>query len=164
MWKWITDWISSWFKKNPLPIPTPNPEPDVETLSADEIPITGVVIHKAPANTLSWPINVGIKRCWRDNLWRWEYDRACPWTDLHKGAIGNNWLFLKIGDVWHGGPGDWLRKGENYKNFSDVKFELDGEVVRPTSGQEFGFMLSTPARGNVRTTGARTQIKLCVAP
>jgi hypothetical protein len=155
------DWPVAEAVTNIFPVPGPVVSGDV-TLPADEINPADIseVYSGIPLSKLV--VNVGLKRVWKDNLFRWEYDRPCPWTKEYKGAIGNNWLFLKIDGKWVGGPSDWLRKGENYKNFGDVKFEHDKVIYRPKPGEQFGFMTSTPCRNGVMKEGFRSNIKLMV--
>jgi hypothetical protein len=156
--KWLIELIKRLFTKK-----TPNP---VDPVVADEMDISGALIKDGPWDIVSWPINVGLKDVTIGGIIRWTYDRALPkeWSKKYDGAIGNNWLFMQINGRLYGSPSDWLKPGEPYKDFGDVKIALDGVVYRPTKGQVFGFMLSTPARNGVMKSGYRTQVKQLTTP
>lgn len=141
--------------------PTINPANPSDVTPADDVPVTDIVkTYDGGPLPSTLTCNLGLKRVWKDTLLRWEYDRPFPWTETWKGCVGNCWLFLKRDDgKWEGGPGDWLRKGQNYKNAGDFKFTKDGTVCHIQKGQEFLVMLSTPVRNGVRKTGFRTNIR-----
>ncbi|HVW05887.1 MAG TPA: hypothetical protein VHB78_12825 [Vicinamibacterales bacterium] len=67
-------------------------------------------------------------------------------------VIGNQWVFINIGGVWHGGAGHWLRPGQFCKGEYDDAFFVEGFHNPPLnsvvlrSGDVFGIMVSTPAR------------------
>ena len=151
---------------NQIPDVVVSPTNPTDTFPADEIDITKIKVFSATPDLLkTWPVNVGLKRCWRDNLWRWEYDRPCPWTKEYNGAIGNKWIFIEGEDgKWAGVPCDWNRKGQNYCRWGDIRFfsSKESEEIHPSKGQKFGFMTSTPARNSVARTGCRSNIKICV--
>lgn len=161
MWKKIIDWIKSWFEKQPKPKPDVPPEEK----PADEICFSPVVIHTAPAEVKTWPITHTITGCEAGSLFRWTLNKALDWKDVD-GVNGCIWLFKKLSDGnWHGGPGDYIRTGQAYKNHGDLKFENGSQVEQPAKGELVGIMLSTICRHSVLRNGkARTQIKQFVWP
>jgi len=162
-------YINSWFHDNPIPIPTPDP---VVTVTAkDEIDPATVKVYSAKSSVFTdYPITLTITKMERGNLFRWEYDKPCTWQESN-GNIGNNWCFLKRDGQWICEPSDWLRKGQNYKGPGDIKVCIgsnpDGTpiVLRPASGEQYGYMTSTQARKGINGNGKeRSQIKLGIWP
>ena len=161
-------YINSWFHDNPIPIPAPDP---VVTVKDEIDPATVKVYSASSAVFTDYSITLTITKMWRDNLFRWEYDKACEWKEAD-GNIGNLWCFIEIEpNKWIAEACDWLRKGQNYRNAGDMKVCIgklpDGtyNVIRPVSGQRYGLMTSTQARKNVNGNGKeRSQIKLGIWP
>lgn len=148
----------------PIPTPEPTPAPQPSAMPVDEIDISRAIIKDGPSDISAWPICAGLVNITVGSLIRWSYDRLVSWTDLYKGASGNNWCFMEIDGKLYGSPSDWLRPGQNYKSFGDVKIALNGTVYKPQKGQWFLFMTSTPARNGCRKTGQRSNaVKVVVS-
>lgn len=85
-----------------------------------------------------------------------EHTKSSVWPSIAsrgtKTAVaGNPWIFAKVDGQWYGATFEWLRSGQTCKQISAAdlgphikKSPLDGWV--PTSGEEIGLMVSTPAR------------------
>jgi hypothetical protein len=106
----------------------------------------------------NWPQTVTLTAAYKtgDTVCT-EFD-AGDWPDVpffddpDTRVVGNQWVFVNIGGVWHGGAGHWLRPGQFCKGEYDDAFFVDGFRNAPLnsvvlhSGDVFGIMVSTPAR------------------
>ena len=85
-----------------------------------------------------------------------EHTKSSVWPSIaSRGTVtavaGNPWIFAKVDGQWYGATFEWLRAGQTCKQISAAdlgphikRSPLDGWV--PTSGEEIGLMVSTPAR------------------
>jgi hypothetical protein len=104
-----------------------------------------------------------------------EFDTTVHWPnaaflgDPSVQVVGNQWVFILINGVWHGGAGHWLRPGQYCKNEYDERFFVDafpspiGDIVLH-GGEVFGVAVSTPARfyPNDKTLDHRTDVQMIV--
>jgi len=82
-------------------------------------------------------------------------------------AVGNPWVFVNINGIWHGCTFEWFRKGATDRAKRSVAgdhmkyFRLWPVSWRPTPGEQYGFCVTTIARGNGPYNGQeRTAIRL----
>jgi len=88
------------------------------------------------------------------------------------GAIvdSNVWVFAKIDGIWYAATWEWLRAGTICKSFgaSDFRTHVNGAAPlsswTPTSGEQIGLMVSTPARLGVPAGRERTNVVLVTWP
>ncbi len=85
------------------------------------------------------------------------------------GAINANaWVLVNLDGKWHIATWEWLRTGQHNKDVDWLK-GTDRHIHRaplstwePKSGETYGFMVSTPARGAERTLNERSDVSLLV--
>ena len=96
-----------------------------------------------------------------------SHTKAGQWPRNGDGWEGNPWIFAKVDGQWYAGTYEWLRPGQICKGITKdnigahiKRAPLDASW-RPTSGQTYGFMLSTPARLDVAVTPHERSYVVC---
>lgn len=105
-----------------------------------------------------------------------NYDKANVWPTARTRAsdggplVGNCWVFVNVGGTWHAATFDWMRSGQTAKAVSSVR-GTGGHIPHaplsswtPSSGQTYGFMVTTPARGGERTINERSNVSMVTWP
>jgi len=129
-------------------------------------------------NVSGWEVvsdlNVNIGGGWV----RLNYDKASVWPRVNAPnggdpIVGNPWIFIPNDEGgWDACTWEWLRPGQQQKpmrvvNGKHIKVKpyTPTSGWKPTSGQVYGWMVSTPARGGTpNTLDHRTRIVLFVWP
>ena len=101
-----------------------------------------------------------------DKLNEWpEYDLFGVWV------TGNAWIFVWEDDHWNAAPWEWMQvevpcKFQETVAGDHIKHEPYGEFSgwRPTSGETYWFMVSTPARHGTWTIEERSNLVSAVWP
>lgn len=148
-----------------------------EGVSEDGWPseITGPV-QWLDQNVSGWPQTSTLKASVSGGTLHLKHNKAKVWPTARTRASdggplnGNCWIFVKVGDIWHAATFDWMRTGQTSKPVSSVR-GTGGHIPRaplntfvPRSGQRYGFMVSTPARGPERTINERSTISMLTWP
>ena len=136
----------------------------------------GIVL--GAADVFAWPrtsritaIALGAHSLTIDHSKRGEWP-AQPWEDTtQEGTI---WLLAQIGGRWYAGAGERLRPGQTTKDLDvpaglgrDWFYRPEQEPLHswsPTTGEVFGFLVSTPARTEWPDPHERTDVVLVEYP
>lgn len=123
----------------------------------------------------SWPRTATLNAFIANGVLKLQNDKINTWPGSIEarggGAInGVVWVFVDINGTWYAATWEWLRKGQHEKLVQWVK-GTDGHIQSaplntwvPRSGETYGFMVSTPARGGVRTIDERSNVSLVKWP
>ena len=146
-------------KVESTPPATPS-SPSAPTNSLDAIPVTDIVWN-GDANPSTWtpvvkidgieirdPMSYAPTICWKWDQPNWPYKDG--------KSLGNNWIIVKIGGVWHATPWEHLPEGNRVcrtteANRGQPPFIQGYPPISswyPTLGEDVGFMNSTIARGS----------------
>ncbi len=100
-----------------------------------------------------------------------DYDAKGEWpaTSMQGTAVNANpWIFVNVDGTWYAATWEWFRPGQVTKPMSVVEGGHIGQSplqsFQPSSGETYGFMVSTPARGSQRTLNERTAVVMAVWP
>ncbi|MCC5850694.1 MAG: hypothetical protein JJU29_21615 [Verrucomicrobia bacterium] len=142
--------------------------------AADEIPLNGVVWLDtdisgwAQTSTLNARVNGATLQLNHTQARQWPTAR----TRASDGGPlnGNVWILVNVNGTWHAATWDWMRSGQTSKGTASVR-GTGGHISRaplntftPRSGETYGFMVSTPARGAERTINERSNVSLVTWP
>jgi hypothetical protein len=125
------------------------------------------------ANVSSWPVTSKITDVEIGaGTITVDHTKAGRWPTMRFGDIdveGNPWVFVNRGGQWYGATYDWLRPGQTEKSVSadDIGENIKLEPLaswRPQPGERVGFMVSTPARTDGRTSNERTNVVMTTWP
>jgi hypothetical protein len=145
-----------------------NLNPSTGSMS-DAISLNNVVWHGVDVS--SWPVTASLNAYIANGVLWLSNNKENEWPGSIEarggGAInGVAWVFVEIDGTWHAATWEWLRRGQHSKLVSWVK-GTNGHIHYaplntwvPRSGETYGFMVSTPARGGVRTINERSNISL----
>lgn len=105
-----------------------------------------------------------------------NYNQASQWPAASVRAKdgsslnANPWVIVNVNGTYYGATFEWLKSGQTSKPTAVVTGS-GGHIVqpplntfRPVSGQQYGFMVSTPARGGARTINERSNISVVTWP
>ncbi|WFB37312.1 hypothetical protein P3T73_06000 [Kiritimatiellota bacterium B12222] len=105
-----------------------------------------------------------------------DYDQANSWPSASVRAKdgsslnANPWVVVNVNGQWYAATFEWLKTGQTAKPTSVVTGR-GGHIVQaplntfnPVSGQQYGFMVTTPARGGSRTINERSNISVVTWP
>ncbi len=135
----------------------------------DAISLDGVVWLDPDIS--SWPRTASLNAFIANGVLKLQNDKVDTWPGSIEarggGAInGVAWVFVNVNGTWHAATWEWLRKGQHEKLVQWVK-GTEGHIHHPPlstwvprSGETYGFMVSTPARGGVRTINERSNVSL----
>lgn len=128
------------------------------------------------ANVSAWPVTATLKVFFQGGQIVLDSDKANTWPAASLRAKdgspmnANAWIIADIGGRPLAATWEWMKVGQKDKNKSAVTTN-DGHIsarefgsFKPVSGQSYGFMVSTPARGGVRTINERSNIITVVWP
>lgn len=148
----------------------PTPPPD------DGSPIDFSSVVWLSANISGWAQTATLQASVSGGTLRLNYDKAREWPTARTRASdggplnGNCWIFVNVNGVWHASTFDWMRSGQTSKPVNSVR-GTGGHIPRaplntftPRSGETYGFMVSTPARGAERTINERSNVSMVVWP
>lgn len=83
-----------------------------------------------------------------------DHTKRGSWPTTHAGGTtveGNPWIFAKVNGRWYAATYEWLRPGQKCKGISagNIGAHIKKSPLsswRPSSGEQVGLMVSTPAR------------------
>jgi hypothetical protein len=151
----------------------PDTPPDLPDASSDAIPLN--TVRWLGPNISAWPITTELTLSISGGVFRLHNDKSRLWPGGLEarggGQInGNAWVFVNVGGTWHAATWEYLRVGQHEKKKEWVK-GTDGHINSaplstwvPRSGETYGFMVSTLARGGVRTINERSNVSLITWP
>lgn len=146
---------------------TPNPPaPGDPSSPIDLSPV--VWLH---ANVAGWPVTSHLSVSIGGGSVNLNYDAARSWPTRNvqgTAANANPWIFVNRGGTWYAATWEWLRPGQTAKpmgvvNGAHIKVSPLNNF-RPVSGETYGWMVSTLARGGERTINERTNIVMATWP
>jgi hypothetical protein len=123
------------------------------------------------ANVSGWPVTSGLSVRIGGGTVNLNYDAARSWPARNvqgTSVNANPWIFVNRGGTWYAATWEWLRPGQTAKpmgvvNGAHIKASPLGNF-RPVSGETYGWMVSTLARGGERTLNERTNIVMARWP
>jgi len=146
--------------------------PDAPATFSDEIDITTISkwLH---TDVSSWPVTHRLDVRFTPSTIILEQAGTSVWppTTIPRGGggtlpngTGNAWVIVKVNGKWVAATFEWFRKGQKSKPKKTVKGDHIKQAplanFTPTSGTEYGFMVSGLARGRERNAKERTNIVL----
>ncbi len=157
-----TEQSSNSSTSNNSPAPTSS---TTTAVAADAIDPSSV--HWLGTNPSSWPVTSRLSVSIGGGKINLNYDAARTWPSKD-GVNANPWVFVNRGGTWYAATFEYLRAGQTSKPTSTVR----GDHIKvaplnnfvPVSGEVYGFMVSTLARGGLRTIDERTNIVLATWP
>ncbi len=142
--------------------------------NADEIPLEGVVW--LDTNISGWAQTSTLNARVSGATLELKHTQADQWPTASTRASdggplnGNVWILVNVGGTWHAATWDWMRSGQTSKGTASVR-GTGGHISRaplnsftPKSGETYGFMVSTPARGGERTINERSNVSAVTWP
>lgn len=120
------------------------------------------------ADVSGWPVTSKLEVSLSGGTVRLSHDKASVWP-VSGDVAANPWVFVKIDGQWTAATFEWMRKGQTTKPHKTVagdhikRAPLSGNW-KPTSGEEYGWMVSSLARDNRRTVNERTNVVLARWP
>jgi hypothetical protein len=123
----------------------------------DQIDITKVTFHHtSPAKFKVTAKLSNVRISGLTISWDWSHPAAWP-VPYDSGVLGNMWVFAKIGGQWHAATWEWLRTSTNRvtleaKAGQPPFIQASASPISdwyPKSGEEIGFMASTPCRSGI---------------
>jgi hypothetical protein len=151
-----------------------NPVPE-ESAGGGGLEIDGPV-QWLDTNISNWPQTATLNASVSGGTLHLRYNKAKVWPTARTRASdggplnGNCWILVNIDGTWHAATFDWLRTGQTSKPVGSVR-GTGGHIPRaplntfvPRSGERYGFMVSTPARGPERTINERSNISMVTWP
>ncbi len=152
----------------------PNPSPE-DSADGGGLEIDGPV-QWLDTNISSWPQTATLNARVSGGTLHLRYDKAKVWPTARTRASdggplnGNCWILVNVDGTWNAATFDWLRTGQTTKPVGSVR-GTGGHIPRaplntfvPRSGERYGFMVSTPARGPERTINERSNISMVTWP
>lgn len=128
------------------------------------------------ADVSGWPQTANLNASISGGTLNLNYDQARQWPDASVRAKdgsamnANPWVIVNVDGTYYGATFEWLKSGQTSKPTSVVTGS-GGHIVqpplntfRPVSGQRYGFMVTTPARGGARTINERSNISVVTWP
>lgn len=118
-----------------------------------------------------WPVTATLNAHISGRVLKLENDKATVWPrgfDARGGGDvnGTAWIFIQDGGTWYAMTWEHLRTGQHEKLTAWVK-GADGHIQHrkfdtwlPVSGETYGFMVSTIARGPIRTVNERSNVSM----
>jgi hypothetical protein len=104
-----------------------------------------------------------------------DFDKKNEWPNGLEargggGINANPWVVANLNGTWYAATFEWFRAGSTQKPTSVVS-SSDGHINfaefkgwQPVSGETYGFLVTTPARGGFRTINERSNIITMVWP
>ncbi|MCC5851021.1 MAG: hypothetical protein JJU29_23275 [Verrucomicrobia bacterium] len=142
--------------------------------NADDIPLDGVVWLDTDIS--GWAQTSTLKAGVSGATLQLNHTQARQWPTANTRASdggplnGNVWILVNVGGTWHAATWDWMRSGQTSKGTASVR-GTGGHISRaplntftPRSGETYGFMVSTPARGAERTINERSNVSAVTWP
>lgn len=156
--------------------PTPPTTPPTTPPGDDDALIDFASVNWLDTNISGWAQTASLRASVSGGTLRLNYDKAREWPTARTRASdggplnGNCWIFVNVNGVWHAATFDWMRTGQTSKPTASVR-GTGGHIPRaplntftPRSGETYGFMVSTPARGRERTINERSNVSMVVWP
>ena len=121
------------------------------------------------ADITNWKQTATLNASVSGGLIRLAYDKANSWPVLNQRAqnggplVGNCWALIEQDGQWYATTWDWMREGQQSKSVNSFRGS-DGHMpaplqnFRPQSGERYGFIVSTAARGAERSGNERSNI------
>jgi hypothetical protein len=140
---------------------------------ADAISLSGVVWLDMDIS--GWPITTSLNPHVSGGVLWLENDKENVWPDGVEargggGCNANAWIFVKVDGTWYAATWEYLRRGGHHKQAAWLKGG-DGHISSPPlstwyprSGETYGHMVSTLARGGYRTIDERSNVALHTWP
>ncbi len=160
--------------KDKLPDIPGIPAPDKPTPQTGADAIDATKIRYLHANVSGWPITSQLAVSFSGGNVNMPYDKAKVWPHGKTATDGgscnaNPWIIVNIDGQWTAATFEWLRIGQTSKPMKTVagdhiKVGPLGGNWRPTSGTEYGWMVSSVARDKNRTVNERTNIVMARWP
>lgn len=147
-------------------------EPDPEADAPADFPPGTVFLH---ADISAWPVTATLSASIEPALIRLSYDKARDWpvakTKASDGGdlVGNCHAVIEHDGTWYCVAWDWMRHGQTAKPRSSLRGSdnhMPGPLssFSPQSGARYGFVVSTPSRGQERTANERSNISWLTWP
>lgn len=142
--------------------------------AANDIPVSSVQFLDADVS--GWPQTTTLNASISGGTLNLKYDQADQWPAASFRAKdggtlnANPWVVVNVGGTWYAATFEWLKTGQTSKPTAVVSGS-GGHIVqpplntfRPVSGEQYGFMVTTPARGGNRTINERSNISVLTWP
>ncbi len=147
-------------------------EPDPEADLPADLPESVTWLHH---DISAWPVTASLEASIEPALIRLSYDKARAWpvakTKASDGGdlVGNCWVLIEQDGQWYAVAWDWMRHGQTAKPRSSLRGSdnhMPGALssFSPQSGARYGFVVSTPARGQERTSNERSNVSWVTWP
>lgn len=134
------------------------PSPFPET---PEKPHTSSGIVWLDADVSHWPVTTDLKVNISGGLITLNYGKANKWPSRN-GVNANPWIIVNRGGVLYAATWEWMKTGQTTKSTAAVHGSHINHAplnsFRPRSGEIYGFMVSSLARGGQRTVNERSHI------
>jgi len=116
----------------------------------------------------SWPETRKLNAVtFGDGLINYHFDAPDPWRNVN-GVNGNVWVFINLNGTWHAVTHEYMRQGYTTRGMNTVEpgHFKSGTLAnyRPSSGTEYGWMVSGLIRGGDRNVQERSNIVMANWP
>jgi hypothetical protein len=140
----------------------------------NDIDVNSVVFLDADVS--GWAQTASLRASISGGTLNLNYNQASQWPSASVRAKdgsslnANPWVIVNVNGTYYGATFEWLKTGQTSKPTAVVTGS-GGHIVqpplntfRPVSGQQYGFMVSTAARGGARTINERSNISVLTWP